>query len=475
MVRRIVKVFLVIVLIHSIYGFLKPVPEGLSIEGEIHQVQDIEFLYDLTYEANNGEIMHDQVIFNRVQALIDRAEKFILIDMFLWNDDYDRGAEYPALSSNLSDALVQKKKSNPDMDIVVITDPINTFYGSYVPEHLKQLEESGIHLVYTDLTHLRDSNPAYSGLWRTAFRWFGTAGTGWLPNPFSMDAPEVTLRSYLELFNFKANHRKVLITEQEGILTSANPHDASAFHSNIAFVVRGNILQELFESEKSAAVMSGAEPEWFDSYEIQSVGYESDSQETYYAQLLTEGKIKKHLLQEIAETKEGDSIRISVFYLSDRNLVKELLKAAERNVDVRLILDANKDAFGREKNGVPNRPVAHELLKQSNNQIQVRWYNTTGEQYHTKLAMIESAEEMVLIGGSANFTKRNLDDFNLETNLKIIGAPDQAMMQKARQYYETLWTNDGGIFTLDYEEYADESLLSKMLYRFQEWSGMSTF
>ncbi len=41
---------------------------------------------------------------------------------------------------------------------------------------------------------------------------------------------------------------------------------------------------------------------------------------------------------------------MGMFYLADRQVIKGLLKAAWRGVDIRLILDANKDAFGLEKN-----------------------------------------------------------------------------------------------------------------------------
>ncbi len=46
------------------------------------------------------------------------------------------------------------------------------------------------------------------------------------------------------MLNFKANHRKILITENEALITSANVHDASAYHSNIAFVVSGEIIAD---------------------------------------------------------------------------------------------------------------------------------------------------------------------------------------------------------------------------------------
>ena len=96
---------------------------------------------------------------------------------------------------------------------------------------------------------------------------------------------------------------------------------------------------------------------------------------------MTEGKIKQHLLKEIRDTKAANTINIGVFYLSDRDIIKELIKASERNVAINIVLDANKDAFGREKNGIPNRPVAHELRSKSNNKINIKCYNTNGEQY----------------------------------------------------------------------------------------------
>jgi hypothetical protein len=48
----------------------------------------------------------------------------------------------------------------------------------------------------------------------------------------------------------------------------------------------------------------------------------------------------------------------AVFYFLDRCIVKAFTGAIQRGAQVRLLLDANRDAFGREKNGIPNREVA---------------------------------------------------------------------------------------------------------------------
>ncbi|WP_078553111.1 phospholipase D family protein [Bacillus alkalicellulosilyticus] len=456
----------------AMVGFWKPLPEGISFEGELHSSDSVEFLMDVTYE-DNGIQVHEQEIFSTIHSVIENATDFIIVDMFLFNDEYDRSASYPSISSQLTDTLLAKKAQQPDIEIVVITDPINTFYGSYSSSSIERLREANIHVFYTDLTKLRDSNPTYSGLWRSGLQWFGNSENGWLPNPFSPDSPQGTLRSYLQLFNFKANHRKVVITEHKAVVTSANPHDASGYHSNIAFVVQGDIVADLIETEKAVAVMSGASPELFASFIPKASSTPTET--PYQVQVLTEGKIKKSLLDEIEQTKSGDTISIGAFYFSDRDLVRELLSAAKRDVEIRLLFDANKDAFGREKNGVPNRPVAHELVSKSDGDIAVRWYNTSGEQYHTKMAIFEKEEEVVVIGGSSNFTKRNLADFNLETNLKVVGSPEAETLSKISMYFEKLWTNDGQEYTLEYEDFADDSFTNKLLYRFQEWSGLSTF
>ena len=51
----------------------------------------------------------------------------------------------------------------------------------------------------------------------------------------------MSLRSYLEMLNFKANHRKVFVADSADgpvtIVSSANPHDASSAHSNVALLI----------------------------------------------------------------------------------------------------------------------------------------------------------------------------------------------------------------------------------------------
>lgn len=466
---------LIIPVIVAFYHHFKSVPDGISYEGHIHETSSFEFLYDLTYKNQDGEVVYEQMIFDTIFELIEEAEDFLVLDLFLFNDDYDHtdpSLDFPNLSDELANRLIEKKEQDPEVDIIFITDPINTFYDTYTPERLQSMEEAGIHVVITDVDPLRDSNPLYSGFYRTYLQWFGSSDAEYLPNAFRQQGPEVNVQSYLSLLNFKANHRKTVMNEQKGVITSANPHDASYYHSNVGYLIQGDILYELLASERAVAEMSGFDTELFDSFVIQVA--EDTDEEMYEVQLLTEKQIKTHILDLIEQSRPIHAIKIGMFYLSDREIVEALKDAEDREVPIQIILDINQDAFGNEKNGIPNRPVASELTS-GYSSIDIRWYESNGEQFHSKFFLLESIDDVTMIGGSTNFTRRNLDDLNLETNVKVKGTKDQPQVQRMLDYFDRIWENEDGVYTSAYEVHAESSLWKTWLYRFQEWSGLSTF
>ncbi|MDQ0244932.1 phosphatidylserine/phosphatidylglycerophosphate/cardiolipin synthase-like enzyme [Bacillus fengqiuensis] len=451
-----------------IYHSYKPLPQGTSYEGDIHRVENIQFLYDLTYQKGQRKI-HERMIFGQISKAIEEADKFIVLDMFLFNSYTDSGTAYPPITAQLTEQIIKKKRQNPSMPIVFLTDEINTTYGSHSTKELNKLKQNGIEIVITNLEKLRDSNPLYSSVWRLFFQWFGQAGDGWIPNPMAKEAPKVTARSYLKLLNVKANHRKVIATDKTTIISSANPHDESGFHSNVAFQVNGNIIRDVLESEQAVADFS-------EGTELPSYKAGAKEQGNISVQLLTERKILKHILQTLQQARAGDQIWIAMFYLADRQIINGLVEASKKGADIRLILDPNANAFGREKIGLPNRPVAAELVEDSGKRIAIRWYNTHKEQFHPKMMMLVGKRETTIISGSANFTERNLDNYNLETNLKIT-APNQAQVsQDVLHYFMRLWNNTDGIFTLPLRSYEDETTPSKrVLYAFQKLFKFTTY
>ncbi len=451
-----------------IRGVTRPLPEGTSYAGSEHRGVPVDFLADLTYQTDDGQVVQ-QAIFDRVFRIIDRAERFIVLDMFLFNGEHGGDRAYLPLSRQLSDRLIAKKQASPGVEITFITDEINTFYRAYTSPELRSLQNAGVTVVITDPTKLRDSNPAYSALWRPFLRWLGTGGPGVLPHPLTSSGRKVTLRSYLRLLNFKANHRKLIVTERECLVASANPHDASSFHSNIAFVMQGQPCADVLRGEQAVVRLSGGIPP------ADTVDTPAAAGTTLSAQYLTEGQIRRGLLDELAGLQRGDRLDMAMFYLSHRAVIGALLDAARRGVDVRLILDPNKDAFGRQKGGIPNRQVAHELVRKSRGAIAIRWYDTHGEQFHTKLVLAWRPETVAALGGSANLTRRNIDDFNLEADVLVRAPLESRLAAELHGYFARLWSNADGQFTTDYDAYEDRSWVKRLVYRFQEWSGFSSY
>ena len=113
-----------------------------------------------------------------------------------------------------------------------------------------------------------------------------------LPSPFGQD--RVSLLSYLQMLNFKANHRKVVICDSAdefaALVTSANPHDGSSAHGNIGIYFKGQAVADLLASE--AAVLKFSNGPQLPPYHLPE---ETISFSDLTVQVLTESKIRDGL------------------------------------------------------------------------------------------------------------------------------------------------------------------------------------
>jgi len=303
------KFLIVLALVFALVCFMgwyhshKFLPDGMSFEGEIHYVAEdsVEFLYDLAYLDENGEYVLEQEIFDKLFEVVDNAEEFILIDMFLWSK---KEGAYRDLGGELKTHLVAKKLMNPDIKINVVTDEYNTAYRAFHNEDLFALEAAGINVVYTDMTKMRDSNYLYSSFWRTFGQIWGETNYNCEDGLIKYSGYQVCTRSALKLINSKANHRKVVVADSGekvvSIVTSANPSGSGSAYSNVAFVIEEEIYSDLIESEKNVAKFSEGEFLDHDFGEVYSTGLKEVE-----VQYLTEGKIRKGLIDEINNAEAG--------------------------------------------------------------------------------------------------------------------------------------------------------------------------
>ncbi len=487
-----VIIFILIYVATFLTHLLKPMPEGLDVSAGPFQVpsERVEFLADHTFVNEHGERESEHEIFDRKLELIEESESLVVADMFLFNSFQSAEPQtHRELSRELAAAL-EEKAAQPETKVVLITDPLNDLYGGLEKEMFQDLQRAGVEVVITDLKPLPDSNPIYSSLWRMVFQWWGNSPGGVWPNLLDHDGERLPLRSYLKMLNFKANHRKVLLTDaRDGeddirlrtIITSANPQDASGAHSNVGFLIDDvGLGQAVWSSEKAAAELSGkglklpeSLQEGLDSAEEYS---DTPEEELLLVYLLTENQIKSEALELINSTEAGHHIDMKMFYLADRQVINALVEAEERGVAVRIILDPNQTAFGRERSGIPNLPVANEIKQRSGDGLDIRWCNTLGEQCHSKLLVVDKGEEAAVLTGSANFTRRNLNNYNLESNVLIRGSRNSAPITESSAFFINQWYNlQGRSYTISFEDQAKESGWRYGLYYFMERTGLNTF
>ncbi len=497
----------VLVLLCSGLG-CRSLPPGVNVEGTPSHIapSDVRLLIDSTaWDADGNQRVIRQEIFDALLEMIDQAHSAIVLDLFLWNRMGSSDTDHRALSSELVDALLRRQLEKPELEIIALTDPINALYGQDLDPHLQRLRDAGIPVVLTDLRRLRDSHllyaaPAHSTAWvfDRVPRITGYLSKPRLTNPVDPNAPRLSYEQVGRLLFFKANHRKLALVDHADatwtvLVTSFNPHDASSAHSNIALQLRGKVARDALESELHTIEWSArAIDDLSDRAEVaqavlcvRSAARQGEATvppaSGVTAQWLTERAIRDKLIELCDGAPSDGIIRIGVFYLSERRVISAIRRAARRGVSVRMILDPNRSAFGRRKNGVPNRIVARELMncaRWRGLDLEVRWADTHGEQFHTKALCVADANgDGALLCGSANWTRRNLNNLNMEAVALIEG--DRASMDRFCVYFDRAWSNsDGLIYTLPYFAYAENwwsGFWKGLLYRIGEYSGSSTF
>lgn len=480
-------------------------PPGTNLASPAYTYDEAKLLIDRTaWNPDSASYRKEHQIFDAILKEIRGAETFVIVDFFLWNPwkgKIESDGSLRPLANELATALIEKRLLNPEMPMLVITDPINRIYGDHAPDFYQRLADAGIPVVFTALDELPDSNKLYAPqawFWSRFLPGEKTDDSRLVPNPFNPEGEKLTLAQLGRLLYFKANHRKVLIAGRSGgatrlLVPSFNPADGSANHSNMAVLVDGPVARFAAESELNVARWSASKPENIQGgLTVKAVKTVSDIQNYLLAlperepaepgepsvAYRSEGAIRDELILQLQKAVTATRIDIGIFYFSDREVVEALKTAIERGAAVRLLLDANRDAFGREKNGIPNRIVAAELMELADDfDVQVRWAATHGEQFHGKVLRISGPRQEILFLGSANWTRRNLGNLNLEANLLLANVP--AVNTGFDAYFDSVWNNERGHEeSLPYEDWAETGwslTWKKWLYRFQEWSGASTF
>ena len=535
---------------------IKTPPLGVDYESPMRDSDNVEFHYDLTYLDKDGNIRYDRKIWDATYKVVDEAKDYLIVEMFLFNDIYNKDKEhYPEFAKEYTRRLIKKKMENPDLKVYVLSDENNNLYGAFEHPFITDMKKAGIDVIVVDIFKLKDTFPWYSPIWRTLIEPHGNPqGKGWIGNFYGPMWPKLTLRNLLRALNVKADHRKIFLNEGNVVISSANIHDPSYFHENVAISANGEIVKDVLQGLKHVAEFSGGKIDidekqgnqinnsqignlveneknlvnnsiennfledenekkvreiekkkedfveeetrrFAQTGKLPEKSQESndkkqqddlkvgdvltrfdDENNKYKLQFVTEAKIGEHLDKDIENTKAGDEILMGMYFLADRGVVDRLIKASNRGVKIRIIFDRSRDAFGMSTNGLPNKPVSKKLKKKTKNKIEIKWYFTNNEQYHTKITLIKKTDGNVIIQtGSANLIKKNIRGYIMDANFRILTNKDSKLTRDIYTYFDRLWENKDGLFTVNFDDEPTTKASTDFMYKILDATQLGSF
>jgi hypothetical protein len=403
----------------------KPLPPGTHIASQTFRLSEADV--DLAYE-----LAPRPAAAGREMSAIDHAEQLIVVDR-------------SPVTAELMQHLLSRKRLRPNLKIVLVTDPANEAFGGTASQIVVSLEEAGIIVARVRLDRLRDSDPLYSGLWRLLL--------GWWSDPFDETPGQAGLTAWARMQNFKADRRQLVIADDGygGWTAVIAPAGAAA-----GLTLRGSLAAAMITGELKIAAWSADDDRLPGGPPLESRGVGSID-----ARFLTEGAIETALLDAVAAAVSGDRISIAVENLSDRRLITALLRAAGRGARLQVLLA---------RNPMPNPAVAGELLRDGGGRIEVRWYSVEPGVWSPKLLLVQHRNDLWVNFGSANFTRRNLGDLDLEAGVELRMPARAAPARTAGEYFAKLWSGASL-----HPELADKSPSAYWRYRIAEAAGLSNF
>lgn len=514
---------------------IKNPPLGINYESPIRETENAEFYYDLTYLDKDGNIQYDRNLWDATLKVVDNAKDYLIIEMFLFNDLYNKDKEhFPEFAKEYTERLVKKQEENPNLKVYILADENNNFYGAFEHPFIASMKNAGINVIIVDIFKLKDTFPWYSPFWRTFIKPMGNPqNKGWITNFYGDMWPKLTIRNLLRALNVKADHKKVFLNEKEVVVSSANIHDPSYFHENIAIYTDGPIVKDVLHDLQLVAKFSdseinvdGSNKETKSKIEMDlpdktkirkdtmNIGNLEDKKndmihleenindsqknekgekerlslnsgkneitdtegKTYKIQYLSEGAIGKYLDADIDSLKSGDELLMGMYFLADKGIIDRLIKAANRGVKIRMIFDRSRDAFGMSTNGLPNKPVSKKLKKKTKGKIEIKWYFTNNEQYHTKITLMKKTDGSVIINaGSANLIKKNIRGYIMDSNFRILTTQDSKISKDVYTYFDRLWENKDGLFTINFDDEPTTSGFSDFMYKILDATQLGSF
>ncbi|MBI6546880.1 MAG: phosphatidylserine/phosphatidylglycerophosphate/cardiolipin synthase family protein [Cyanobacteria bacterium NC_groundwater_1444_Ag_S-0.65um_54_12] len=219
----------------------------------------------------------------------------------------------------------------------------------------------------------------------------------------------------------KADHNKFLIVDgKHALVGGMNFADVNAPNHDVMVEVSGNSARYMRAVFMRSWALAGGQPRQDNKENIVVPDPETSATEDTPAQeeavsVTHSGLFGFPTRPQVVSLIDNARRRIwlEMFVLADDDICERLIAAAKRGVEVKVITDPNKFAFGISIGGIPNLGA---VRKFHGTPVQIQFYDTNpDQQMHIKMCIFD--DERVAVG-STNWTKAGFDS-NCETTLII--------------------------------------------------------
>jgi cardiolipin synthase A/B len=460
---------LIIGFVQALYHINKKTQKGVNYASEILNIRDekISFWYNLSFLDKNGQPVYNLQIFDNLLEMIKQSKEYILLDIFLFNEKTKTSTKRN-IFKEIIEALSQQKQKYPNLEIKIITDHINYLHAKKTYQIYKELEKSGVEIIFTNVDKIRDNSYLYSIFYRAIpfkkmlrfIPFFNPIGE----NKFNL----TNLYKVLHFLQFKANHRKVFICDESVCVTSMNLDQSSSDYCNVAVMVKDiNFRNLVLENEFNIAKFSGKKLEPPKSFLETKIIKTKKTNSDLEIQLITEYTVKTKIFKLLKNCQKGDRVFIGALLFSDHQIMDIILKTTDRGVLFWIFLDPNNGIFHNQNLfHLPNSYTA-DLFKNNSN-IKVGFYKSFNDiQFHSKIFHIQKNKYTQTIIGSSNLNRLSLENFNLETSLYIKSDKNSNFSKEIKNYINLIWEDYHNFLTETVDENPELKLTfcGKVIYK----------
>jgi len=375
---------------------------------KLNTLNDKNNIKDYYKDGNKLDFLVNEDLTAKEIELINQAKDTIHIAKFSFNNPL------------LANLLVKKAKEGVKVRVVV--DPLSSNFSpsewnlkKYIINYLKH---NNVEVVEFPFVPLENKNSENINLENKNVNSLGDL------NEIKGDS---NLKEYIK---YQLMHAKYIVIDgKKAVVSSLNWSNRSFKNIDCGLYVEGPVIDDLekefwFLFKRSG----GSDYEYTPRAEI--VG-NSKASLLIADKNFPKDSYRAAVYRAVSNAKK--KILISAFVLSDPYLIKLLIRAKNRGVNIKVILDPNKsDTYDN-----PNYKTA-KILK--DNKISYRWFKPNSysdvefNMLHTKLMIVD--DEVIV--GSGNFSHKGLDvnhEVGLITN-------DKNILKKATDFFNNVWKNN---------------------------------